>query len=70
MGGRSISYVVPEIRVAHRGRGADCVRRATFQDPTIKHHGHAMRHREHHVHVVLDQQHGMIARQFAQQSGE
>jgi hypothetical protein len=47
--------------------GADLVGRARRQDAAVDQHGDAVGQRKDRVHVVLDQQHGALALQAAQQ---
>src|SRR5262249_22923751 len=54
----------PPIKPAHARLGGDFFRRALDQDAPCRHHDDAAGETEHHVHVVLDEQHGNVAREI------
>src|SRR3989442_7105606 len=58
------SSIFPEIHLAHARIEADLVGRAFDQDPPADHHDDAAGEAEHHVHVVLDEEHGELAREI------
>src|SRR5262249_40371251 len=53
-----------QINLAHARLGGDFFRRALDQDAPCRHHDDAAGETEHHVHVVLDEQHRNVAREI------
>src|SRR3989442_13307829 len=58
------SSMFSKIDLAHARIAADFVGRAFDQDPPADHHDDAAGEAEHDVHVVLDEEHGELAREI------
>src|SRR5438132_3114537 len=58
------SSIFPEIHLTHARIAADLVGRAFDQDAPADHHDDAAGEAEHHVHVVLDEEHGELVREI------
>src|ERR1700680_143371 len=62
----SRGYPVAEIRLPHRGAAANLRWRTAFQHLAVHHDCNDVGHREHRIHVVLDQKNRMSWRELLQ----
>ena len=65
--GAACGMLLAQVGVAHLGIDADPLRHVARDDRAVDHHRDAVGDAEHRVHVVLDQQHGMLGLERRQQ---
>lgn len=58
-----------QIRLLHRLGAADGLRIAAFEDASVDHHRQHMRNAEHGIHVMLNQDDGVVGCQSRDQGG-